>query len=310
MMNARERRSIPLKRIVALLLCFALCLTIPLSSLAELSYLIADSDSRKLTEDELWQWDYESLGYILNEIFARHGYNFIPGEKYDYYFRCMPWYTPNADPDNQTACYPKLNSVEWYNEQQVKAVRRQMRESGNYNPGGKSVWDYFSSGFDTLQGFEYIQLKAGQKLPVYSAPSRSSWQGANGKAKVSTNGNVWAAGWENGWMLIMYETNNGSVRVGYVDAGDIKGDIPENRRLTYEYQPATVHTRCTLTDDPARTNSAIVILQPGQTVTYLSSYFNSSPWDYVETIAEEKTVRGFVPAGCLDISGQTDAIGK
>ncbi|MBR2925832.1 MAG: YARHG domain-containing protein [Clostridia bacterium] len=310
MMNARERRSIPLKRIVALLLCFALCLTIPLSSLAELSYLIADSDSRKLTEDELWQWDYESLGYILNEIFARHGYNFIPGEKYDYYFRCMPWYTPNADPDNQAACYPKLNSVEWYNEQQVKAVRRQMRESGNYNLGGKSVWDYFSSGFDTLQGFEYIQLKAGQKLPVYSAPSRSSWQGANGKAKVSTNGNVWAAGWENGWMLIMYETNNGSVRVGYVDAGDIRGDIPENRRLTYEYQPATVHTRCTLTDDPARTNSAIVILQPGQTVTYLSSYFNSCPWDYVETIAEGKTVRGFVPAGCLDISGQTDAIGK
>lgn len=299
-----------MKKLICLLLCLMLCLTLAPSALAELSYLIADSDSRQLTQDELWQWDYESLGYILNEIFARHGYNFIPGEKYDYYFRCMPWYTPNANPDNQEACYPQLNSVEWYNEQQVKAVRQQMRDSGNYNPGGKSVWDSFSAGFDTLQGFSYIELKAGQKLPVYSAPSRSAWQGANGKAKVSTNGNVWSAGWENGWLLIMYETNSGSVRVGYVDAGDIKGDVPENRRLTYDYLPATVTARCTLTDDPARTNSSIVILQPGQQVTYLSSYFNASPWDYVETIAEGKTVRGFIPAGCLEISAGNDGIGQ
>ena len=38
-------------------------------------YLIADSDTRELTRDELWEWQYEALGYILNEIFARHGYH-------------------------------------------------------------------------------------------------------------------------------------------------------------------------------------------------------------------------------------------
>lgn len=303
------RRYPKMKKLLALVLVAAVLLSLPLCVHAELSYLIADSDSRKLTEDELWQWDYESLGYILNEIFARHGYNFIPGEKYDYYFRCMPWYTPNADPDNQTACYPKLNSVEWYNEKLVKTVRGQMRDSGNLNPGGKSVWDYFSAGFDTLQGFDYVQLKSGQKLPVYSAPDNRSWQGANGKAKVSTNGNVWAAGWENGWLLIMYETNSGSVRVGYVDGSDIKGNVPESRMLHYDYTTATVLTRCTLTDDPARTNTSIVTLQPGQTVTYLSSYFNRSPWDYVETTAEGKTVRGFIPAGCLELPAAADSIG-
>ena len=35
-------------------------------------YIIPDSDSRLLTEDELWDWQYEALGYIYNEIFARH----------------------------------------------------------------------------------------------------------------------------------------------------------------------------------------------------------------------------------------------
>ena len=67
-----------MKRFFCLLLC--LCL-LPACALGERAYLIPDSDTRKLTESELWAWDYESLGYILNEIFARHGYNFIPGGK-------------------------------------------------------------------------------------------------------------------------------------------------------------------------------------------------------------------------------------
>lgn len=294
-----------MKKLLTVLVCVLLCLAVPAASLAELSYLIHDSNTRKLTEDELWQWDYESLGYILNEIFARHGYNFIPGEKYDYYFGCMPWYVPNADPDNETACYPKLNSIEWYNEHLIKEVRQFMRDSGNYNHGGKSVWDSFSTGFDTLQGFRYVELKAGQKLPVYSAPDSRSWQGANGKAKVSTNGNVWAAGWESGWLLVMYETNNGSVRVGYVDGSAIKGNVPENRQLTYEYTQAEVLSSCSLTDDPAKTNSTITTLKPGQTVTYLTSYFNQRAWDYVQTTVNGQTVRGFVPAGHLSAGSLT-----
>lgn len=82
-----------MKRFLSLLVC--LCL-LPACTLADRAYLIPDSNTRYLTETELWEWDYESLGYILNEIFARNGYNFIPGEKYDYYFRCMPWYTAQS----------------------------------------------------------------------------------------------------------------------------------------------------------------------------------------------------------------------
>ena len=288
-------------RRLATCLALLLCLTLPCAALAELSYLIPDSDSRLLTREELWQWDYESLGYILNEIFARHGYNFIPGEKYDYYFRCMPWYTPNADSDNQRACYSQLTAVEWKNEQLVKDVRAEMRAAKNYNTDGKSVWDYFSAGFDTLQGFSYVALPGDQKMPVYSAPSASSWRGANGKAAVSTNGNIYAAGWESGWLLVMYETNSGSVRVGYVNNNDFRGSVSVNNLLSFEYREASVTSRCTLTDDPARTNSAIATLMPGDQVTYLTTYFNSMPWDYVETVVNGQVARGFVPSGCLNV---------
>ena len=92
---------------------------------------------------------------------------------------------------------------------------------------GESMWTYFSGGFDTLGGFDYVQLRTGQNLPVYSAPSRNSWRGANGKASVGTNGAIYSAGWENGWLLVMYETNSGSVRVGYVSGDDIRGGVPD-----------------------------------------------------------------------------------
>lgn len=292
-----------------LCICALLCLPAP-RALAERSYLIPDSNTRQLTEGELWEWDYESLGYILNEIFARHGYNFIPGEKYDYYFRCMPWYTPNADSDNQRACYSQLTSVEWYNEHLVKKVRADMRAMGTKNSGGKSVWDFFSAGFDTLQGFTYVQLKANQKLAVYSAPSAASWRGANGKALVSTNGNVMAAGWESGWLLVMYETNSGSVRVGYVNASDIKGGVPLDTRLSFDYLPGVVNRACDLTDDPARCYAPMARLSAGAQVTYLTTFFNKSAWDYVETTVDGKTARGFVPAGYVDVAQTEDVEGK
>ena len=275
-------------------------------ALADRMYVLPESDTRKLTEDELWQWDYESLGYILNEIFARHGYNFIPGEKYDYYFRCMPWYTPNADPRNQVACYPKLSSVEWYNVDLIKQVRAAKKGKGN--DYGHSIWDSFSTGFDTLQGFEYVRLRTGQKLNVYSAPDSTSWRGANGKAMVSTNGAIYAAGWEGDWLLIMYETNNGSVRVGYINGNKVRGGVPLDTSLHFASNPATVRQQCMLTDDPAGVVASIAVLSPGTQVTYLTRFYNRSAWDYVEAVVNGKVARGFVPAGSLDITYGADPL--
>ena len=55
-----------------------LCLFACASALADRAYLMP-SDSRALTEAELWEWDRESLSFMFNEIFARHGFTFDAG---------------------------------------------------------------------------------------------------------------------------------------------------------------------------------------------------------------------------------------
>lgn len=290
-----------MKRILALILVLML---LPAAALAERMYILPDSDKRPLTWDEVAEWDYESLGYAFNEIFARHGYDFIPGGEYEYYFETRPWYRANGSYNNRRDCYSRLTRVEWDNYELIKEVRAAKKN----NDWGRSIWDDFSTGFETLQGFEYIELRANQSLPVYSAPDTSSWRGANGKASVSTNGAIYAAGWESGWLLLMYETNNGSVRVGYVKAGSIRGGVPMDDYLTFSYANASVTSACTLTDDPARTGTAIATLQPGARVTWLTRFYNNAAWDYVETTVGGKTVRGFIRTGSLDIARTADPL--
>ena len=307
-----------MKKIICCMLAVLLAAGGALSfALADRMYLIPDSDTRKLTKEELWNWDYESLGYIMNEIFARHGYVFEAGGKYEHYFKCMPWYTPNADSNNDRACYPQLKQTEWDNVNLIKEVREDMRNMNTQNKGKQSVWDLFSTGFDVLQGFDFITCSEQQTVPVYSAPDAASWRGANGKASVSTNGAIYAAGVEGAWLMVMYETNNGGVRVGYVNrqavTGKVQGDA-WTRNLSFAYLQAELLGGCVLTDDPATQSTALRTLQPGARVTYLSTFYTNRVWDYVETtMPDGQQVRGFIPVGFLNYVsygvGETDNIG-
>ena len=297
-------------RVIALLLAAALFsgLLVTAAS-AERAYIFPDSDTKKLTENELWGWDYESLGYALNEIFARHGFVFQKGGRYDRYFSSMPWYTPNDNPDNRTACYPQLNSVEWANQSLIKKVRQDMANQKTTNPTGKSIWDYYEPGFDKLIGFEPIKMKA-NNAAVYSAPSITSWRGANGNAKVNRNGTILAAGKDNGWLLVMYETNKGSVRVGYINPSEYGRALDANGKdvvteLEFENTEAEITEDCFLTDDPATSRSVIRQMKKGETVTYLTNFFNHSSWAYIETMIDGKVVRGFVPADCVSENQET-----
>ncbi len=286
-----------MRRVLLCLAVFLLVLSIPMDALADRMYVFPDSDKRRLTRAEVEAWDYESLGYGFNEIFARHGYVFIRGEKYDNYFRTMPWYTPNRNTNNDIACYPYLNNIEWDNYDLIKAVRAQKR----YNDWGRSIWELYYGPFDALQGFNYATMRGNQTFPVYSAPNYSAWRGANGYAEVNTNGAVYVAGWERGWLLVMYETNSGSVRVGYI-TGSIQGELSSFPQLNFSYSSATVTSTCTLTDDPARTGTSMQTLHAGAQVTYLTTYFNRCAWDYVETTVNGQTARGFIRSGSLNIT--------
>ena len=286
-----------MKKWIALILIVALLL--PACSLAADYYIIPDSDTRLLTEYELWDWDYESLGFILNEIFARHGFNFEAGGEYYDYFNAQEWYQPNANPDNQKACYPQLSEIEWKNEAMVKEVRKQKADMNAYNFGPRNYLDAMN-GIYPLPLFHFVYLPEGQSLAVYSAPGYDSFRGANGKAAVGTSsGDISVSGWEDGWLLVCYRVNNGAFRVGYVDGGSMNWTVPAPR-LTFQYTEKTCVRNASLTDDPELSFTPLCRIEAGKKITLLGQYHNHDDWAYVETEINGQPVRGFIPLDTLE----------
>ena len=125
---------------------------------------------------------------------------------------------------------------------------------------------------------------------------------------VSTNGAVYAAGRTDKWLLISYEADGNRSRIGYVEIGKIKGNIPDVPMLQFANTPAVISNACIMTDDPFMSRDAIIRLEAGQEVTYLSTM---DGWVYIEVTASKQTIRGFVPRECIVIqNGREAAIGN
>ncbi len=296
------------KKLIALFLVLtALCVAmLPASALGN-DHLVADSSTRKMTETECWNWTYEGLGFVFHEILARHGFIFDPNGSYGWYFTAQSWYHSIASKNNQDV-YASLSRLEWDNINLVKKVRTDMKSMGTTNPSGKKAPQrnsYYSNTYSepTLydNSFAQIRVNGNLKLAVYSAPSTSSWRGANGKAMCNTNGAVYAAGREGNWALIAYYLNKGGWRVGYVRMSELKGLMDNIPQLYFSYYPTEITSRCELTDDPLGYETPITTLPAGTSVTFLMQYQNSRGWEYayVETSYYGQTVRGFVPLDCV-----------
>ena len=89
-------------------------------------YIIPDSNTRALTENELWAYSRETLRYIRNELLARHGYIF-GSNKFGRYFKTKSWYHEGG---YENAI---LTSLEWQNVNLVKKVERAMDAMGTQN---------------------------------------------------------------------------------------------------------------------------------------------------------------------------------
>lgn len=124
-----------LKRLLSFALVLILCLCCFLPALASGNdeeqsleaalYIIPDSDVRELTAAELWGYSYETLGYIRNEILARHGYAFH-GIKFYNYFDAKPWYRAGG-----FTGMDMLTNVERRNHSLVGTVERAMGANGS-----------------------------------------------------------------------------------------------------------------------------------------------------------------------------------
>ena len=295
----------PAIRLAALLLALAvLAAAMPVAVSADSLYIIPDSNVRKLTREEVWQYQYDTLLYAFNEIYARHGYKFETGSRCYNWFTQMPWYHANASESstNHHETYSQCSDIENYNRDLIVDVRHEMKRLGTTNPTGKGM-PVPPRNVNKPRGFEFVNLAAGQKFPVYSAPSASAYRANNGKAMVNTNGAVYAMGYDGNWMLMLYEANHaGQYRVGYIDTSAIRGGMPNLGRLAWAYVNATVQTNTALTDDPALTGNPLAYLSAGTTVTFLTTMFNDTAWDYVETTINGQTARGFIPSGVLDLT--------
>ena len=74
--------------------------------------IIPDSDSRKLTEDDLKGLSKDELRIARNEIYARHGRKFSD-KKLQEHFNSMDWYFPIADPGDFDESL--ISEIERYN---------------------------------------------------------------------------------------------------------------------------------------------------------------------------------------------------
>ena len=140
-----------------------------------------------------------------------------------------------------------------------------------------------------------------QKLSVYSAPSVIAWRSGGGSASVSTTDNMWCAGYDGQWLLILYHTADGDTSVGYVSALSLRGALPETPSLSLADCPAVLARAADLTCDPLGQKGDSLPLKEGENVTWLGNCFLGSSWAYVETRVGGMPVRGFVPQDALQI---------
>ena len=139
---------------------------------------------------------------------------------------------------------------------------------------------------------------AGQKFAVYSAPSARSWRGANGKAAITSGSEIFVAGTEDGWILIIYELESGVIRAGYIDSQKIDGQFTSGDALSFSRTEMTLVAAAEMTDDPVRKGTTIGKLKKGTKVTCLAEYRG---WIYVEAKVSGKTARGFIAPSSLGL---------
>ena len=79
--------------------------------------MIADSNSRYLTAEELDRFTAAELRLARNEIYARHGYSFTKSN-FKAYFADKSWYSAGGFSTKD------LNDVEWYNMELIAWVEK------------------------------------------------------------------------------------------------------------------------------------------------------------------------------------------
>lgn len=172
--------------------------------------------------------------------------------------------------------------------------------------------------------FEKMKFETGKYLEVYSGPGENYYRCADGKAGVSTDGEIFCAGRDGRWMMIEYVKNDGVKRIGYIDTKKLKR-VPDCSEIPFEDIPAFTSRNTYLMDAPTRKAECIAMLERRQPVTLLAwhadihgnaqaDYWSGlEGWAYIETDVDGQRMRGFIDPHALDryqIGDELKNIGK
>ena len=154
---------------------------------------------------------------------------------------------------------------------------------------------------------ENITLRAREKYDVFSAPGRSSYRPANGKAVMSTNDWVQIFGEEDGWLLVQYDISREQMRFGYIDASALPRNTQVHQLTWYDLPEQTITRGVNVTDDPLASCSSIHWLDAGDKVNVLAEF---GTWYYIEVQnGYGKRLRGFIPQTAIELITWADMKG-
>ena len=141
----------------------------PTSSGTDGSYIFPNSNTKKLTKEDILGIPRDQWGYARNEILARHGYTFKT-EKYGKYFAGKSWYKAGGYKDSS------LNDIEWYNVDLIKALEKEYPEGSTptVKPTSTPTAKPTSSGTDNTYVFPNSNTKKLTKEDVLAIP-KDQW---------------------------------------------------------------------------------------------------------------------------------------
>ena len=195
----------------------------------------------------------------------------------------------------------------------IRLLPRTVEQVRRYNMMRRAL----DSGSDILGWYEdslnpgclYTPGKKGT-VAVYGAPSTKAWRAGNGKAAVSTKGEIyvlreWVAEDGTVWLHIRYEVSQRTHRFGFIKASDLPGytvvgsDVYEKVAIPVR---AAVYT--TLTDDPLVSQYAQAAIPAGTELTCIGMF--NDEYALVQAEISGKSAWLFAPIKDLEpVMGET-----
>ena len=146
----------------------------------------------------------------------------------------------------------------------------------------------------------YMEYGLEGNWPVYSGPGDYYYRAKNGKALMG-GGRCRIYGVENDWILIGYVLSDGNYRFGYISAQALPQNGLRIPYLDLRYAARRLAVDADLTDDILRSMPTVITLPAGSSVLFLGyAEEGGVTWAYVEVLADNVIMRGFVPASALE----------